>query len=228
MITNACWPCPRRYPSNPASELLDSRQDAICSSPADSQFTILFLSTSPSSPFVTHQTLSTSPVNLSSPDPNRSWLTLNHGRLFDPSLIVYERIAKLSLSSEGFSNTTIEMVPTEPTSLWSRFPILKNWIPPPAREVIEEKETKVEEEAPLPPGWIDLRYRGVGVVLDLSWRRSEEELQWELSDWERSTERQRKDRQTKRSGSQAGEMTRKAKGKDEGPVWRRMSFLGSW
>lgn len=42
-------------------------------------------------------------------------------------------------------------------------------------------------EPPLPAGYIDLRYYGLGVVLDLGWRRSEEGLRFEMDDWRRNS-----------------------------------------
>jgi hypothetical protein len=39
--------------------------------------------------------------------------------------------------------------------------------------------TKME----LPSGYVDLRYRGLGLIWDFGWRRTEEGMEWELGDW---------------------------------------------
>ncbi|RSH92148.1 hypothetical protein EHS25_008563 [Saitozyma podzolica] len=44
--------------------------------------------------------------------------------------------------------------------------------------------------SPVPRDYLDLRFRGLGLVLDLGWRRSEEGLRWELDDWREATRRQ--------------------------------------
>lgn len=43
---------------------------------------------------------------------------------------------------------------------------------------------------PVPRDYLDLRFKGLGLVLDLGWRRSEEGLRWELDDWREATRRQ--------------------------------------
>lgn len=34
----------------------------------------------------------------------------------------------------------------------------------------------------MPPGYLDLRYKGVGLVLDFGWRRTEVGMEWEVED----------------------------------------------
>ncbi|WVQ83354.1 hypothetical protein IAT38_005493 [Cryptococcus sp. DSM 104549] len=60
--------------------------------------------------------------------------------------------------------------------------------PPPASTAAAPTARKTK---PLPPGYLDLRFRGVGFVLDLGWRRTDEGIQWEIEealgrDWDRS------------------------------------------
>ena len=38
----------------------------------------------------------------------------------------------------------------------------------------------------LPTGFVDLRYKGLGFVLDFGWKRSEEGMAWELEEYRRS------------------------------------------
>jgi hypothetical protein len=35
----------------------------------------------------------------------------------------------------------------------------------------------------LPSGYVDLRYRGLGLIWDFGWRRTEEGMEWEMKDW---------------------------------------------
>jgi hypothetical protein len=46
---------------------------------------------------------------------------------------------------------------------------------------------------PFPPGYIDLRYKGLGFVLDLGWRRTETGMRWEVEEWRDATRREREE-----------------------------------
>lgn len=43
------------------------------------------------------------------------------------------------------------------------------------------------QETGLPENYVDMRYRGLGLVFDFGWRRTEKGMAWEISDWERTT-----------------------------------------
>jgi hypothetical protein len=45
--------------------------------------------------------------------------------------------------------------------------------------------TKME----LPSGYVDLRYRGLGLIWDFGWKRTEEGMEWELGDWVNTNKR---------------------------------------
>jgi hypothetical protein len=77
-----------------------------------------------------------------------------------------------------------------------------DYLPPKFSKQLEEgvdlalsaASTRVPRPAPpgppVPRDYLDLRFRGLGLVLDLGWRRSEEGLRWELDDWREATRRQ--------------------------------------
>ena len=116
------------------------------------QFSILFLATSPSSPFtdpLPEPKLST--LNPSDPVPNRTWLNLNGGRIFDPALAGYQ-------PSYPYNATKTNSTENEPT------------------------ETEVDTvRNVIPDNHLDLRYGGVGLVLDFGWKRTDESIRWEMT-----------------------------------------------
>lgn len=58
-------------------------------------------------------------------------------------------------------------------------------------------ETELSEDlSTLPPGYIDLRWRGLGFVLDIGFARSEQGLKWEIADTKRAIQY---DREAKKS-----------------------------
>jgi hypothetical protein len=61
----------------------------------------------------------------------------------------------------------------------------------------------------LPSGYVDLRYRGMGLVWDFGWRRTEEGMEWELEDWASTNKRHGKE-------EVAGEVPLEDTGKQEG------------
>ncbi|EIW71282.1 hypothetical protein TREMEDRAFT_60212 [Tremella mesenterica DSM 1558] len=84
-------------------------------------FSILFLSTSPSSPLTPSPTSITPKVNLSlsAADPDRRWLSTNGGRIFDPFLIAYVEWDRLISSSSSFSPSSSSSFSSESTSTQS-------------------------------------------------------------------------------------------------------------
>ena len=106
---------------------------------------VLFISSSPSSPF-TSLSLPSSDDGTASRSlistTRKTWFDLNHGYLFDPVLHAFSL------------NATI-----------------------PSSDHQEETTSKN-----LPSGFLDLRYKGLGFVLDLGWTRTEEGMRWEIQD----------------------------------------------
>jgi hypothetical protein len=100
----------------------------------------LFLSTSPSSPFIS---LSHPPISetgqLTEPT-RKTWFDLNNGYLFDPVI-------------RAFSTNT-----SSPT-------------------------TTIIKPSGLPDNYVDMRYRGLGLIFDFGWRRTEAGMEWEVEDW---------------------------------------------
>jgi hypothetical protein len=39
------------------------------------------------------------------------------------------------------------------------------------------------KQSGLPENYVDMRYRGLGLVVDFGWRRTEEGMEWEVEDW---------------------------------------------
>lgn len=205
------------------------------------QFSILFLSTSPSSPFIStpsttpsiHSSSSVTPdisLPLSSPIPGRPWMSLNGGRIFDPALVGYREITKIIHGKpEPIPNTEPA---AEPSSIpetedkftrWydrlfrpSHIPTPKEILPTPIRE-----PTPPPTPNHLPPGYIDLRYKGIGFVLDLGWKRSEEGMAWEVEEWRRSAV------SIRRTGEVA-EKSVEVERRQEHSLWERIPLLGSW
>ena len=112
-------------------------------------------------------------LRFSDPIPDRGWLNWNGGRLFDPVLVGYQPVYSLSVvtsaispqatgSAVGDGQTTDELLERRGAG-----PAGKTEI------VAEEKEGK------LPWGYFDLRYRGIGLVVDFGWKRTEEGMKWE-------------------------------------------------
>lgn len=78
---------------------------------------------------------------------------------------------------------------------------------------------------PLPPGYLDLRIKGVGVVLDIGWKRTEEGLDWELAENKYAADLakyRRAERELKRR--------RRVIESKQAPAsnWKGASLLGSW
>jgi hypothetical protein len=39
------------------------------------------------------------------------------------------------------------------------------------------------KQTALPENYVDMRYRGLGLIFDFGWRRTEEGMEWEMQDW---------------------------------------------
>lgn len=82
----------------------------------------------------------------------------------------------------------------------------------------------------LPRGYYDLRLGGVGLVLDLGWRRTDEGLAWELEEQKQAAELQRyrrAERQPRQGVASDGDQPLPAK-TATGSGWMRASFVDSW
>lgn len=139
---------------------------------------ILYLTQSPSSPFsasyidTSNHTLLTNSSNTnttgtdtnttttrlkySDPVPDRGWFNWNHGRIFDPVLVGYIPIPPSSSNSIS-SDSSVS----------------------PDASKSKAEGLVVQEEKALPPGYVDLRWRGIGLIVDFNWRRTEEGMIYE-------------------------------------------------
>lgn len=182
--------------------------------------TILFLSSSPNSPFLkqsnlsptlqSDQTRTLSSLPLNAPVPDRTWLTLNAGQIWDPSLVGYREMSKAlgmernTTSEAGYSGRQARRL----GGIWQEGPrAVKEYVlavrkglregqrPALAEKVYRFKETlarpvskrevsmeKNEEKRYLPALYVDWRYKGIGFVLDFGLKRSEEGLKWEIEE----------------------------------------------
>ncbi|KAK4686645.1 hypothetical protein P7C73_g3480, partial [Tremellales sp. Uapishka_1] len=148
------------------------------------QLAILFCSTSPSSPFLSSSPATIPPLITSTTDTNttvplttaaehRSWISFSTGRFFDPPLLGYSAIAQLQNQTQS--------LPISRAGLVSTFKRVRGLLHEERAGKQEKNEKRKRKE--MPPGWVDLRYKGVGFVLDLGWRRSEQGMAWEVEDW---------------------------------------------
>jgi len=137
------------------------------------QMTILYLCFNPSSPFVTappasHNT--TAPYALTDPLPDRGWFNWNGGRLFDPPLVGYQPVRQGPSSASA-------------TSAVSKAP---GDSPFTERSDADAASAETQRSRALPNGYYDLSWKGLGFVVDLGWRRTEEGMRWEgnVGGWE--------------------------------------------
>jgi hypothetical protein len=88
-------------------------------------------------------------------------------------------------------------------------------------------------DPPVPRQYLDLRFKGLGLVLDLGWRRSEEGLRWELDDWREAV---RREHQGKGTGGALWASTHFSGGQDtsdgvegaQGGNVKRVGKVGRW
>ncbi|TYJ52219.1 hypothetical protein B9479_007178 [Cryptococcus floricola] len=264
--------------------------------------TILFFSTSPSSPFLARPSpsLLTSPspssgpgpapayltnplLPLSLPLPSRSWLA-PPTNAWDPLLIGYsalsaalaqERRYLAEHADEGKGWKTGREVRLggmweeggeslrrwrdvewafrrgegyegwgewrESASDW-RAPF--EWVDFRSKTAEKRKRIPSTPAAPLPKGYIDLRYKGLGWVIDMNWRRSEEGLKWEVEqvlgrEWDRAEleELEEMEMEGEEGEEGVGEVEVVEEGEVEVEVeevqeekkgWRSIPFVGSW
>ena len=78
---------------------------------------------------------------------------------------------------------------------------------------------------PLPAGYIDLRYKGMGFVLDTGWRRSEEGMRWEVEEWRRT---RRRTGQTQETEKENGKEKANVASRWGGGWIERIPFVRSW
>ncbi|ODO09692.1 hypothetical protein I350_01906 [Cryptococcus amylolentus CBS 6273] len=247
--------------------------------------TILFFSTSPSSPFLARPSpsLLTSPSSspvyltnttlpLSLPLPSRSWLA-PPTNVWDPLLIGYSALSA-ALAQErkylaehaddafktgrevrlgGMWEEGVESLKRwrnvewafrrgegyeglgewrESASDW-RAPF--EWVDFRSKTVEKRKSLPSTPAAPLPKGYIDLRYKGLGWVVDMNWRRSEEGLKWEVEqvlgrEWDREELEEMK---LEEEGVEEVEVVEEREAKveevqEEKKGWRSIPFVGSW
>ncbi|WVN89460.1 uncharacterized protein L203_104683 [Cryptococcus depauperatus CBS 7841] len=172
----------------------------------------------PSSTSLSHnQTASLNHLPLQAPVPNRTLLSTNNGQIWDPRLVGYRGMDialkrdKAKLEQEGLTSKRLGSVwqagPEALKTYWkytftplfqadfSTF--LRIGIPAFLRSNIfgsstpSGKAKELKNERKLPPGYVDLRWKGVGFVVDFGWRRTSKGIQWEIEemlgrDWDRS------------------------------------------
>lgn len=221
------------------------------------QIAILFFSTSPSSPFLTHLSPSSEPppdstLPLDSPIPNRGAFYLNGLRLFDPTLVGYREMSrvwhdvvngqeevfvdglgwwpgkwKMGMSSFGpkESDSAIKAVKNqeedEPASLAEHISDADH--APAEGAASTSTPYVVHTESPLPKHYVDLRFGGLGFVLDLGWRRTDEGLRWEVEDTVRAAALNRPAAPTKKDVLDSTEPQRA-----QHSGWLRSPFINSW
>jgi hypothetical protein len=146
---------------------------------------LLYLTLSPTSPFgpdppAFNTTLASSPQPLTLPQPDRSWINWNSGRLFDPPLIGYLPLPP----SDDIQADSPQ--PNEQGALHalSPFQILRTAL----FDKWEDRTSRAagsSAQGSLPQGYVDLRWKkpgkfeGMGYVFDFGWRRTEQGLRWE-------------------------------------------------
>lgn len=81
----------------------------------------------------------------------------------------------------------------------------------------------VHTESPLPKNYIDLRFGGLGFVLDLGWRRTDEGLRWEVEDTMRAAALNRPASPAREDVIDSAEPQRA-----QHSGWLRSSFANSW
>lgn len=167
------------------------------------QFIIIFLTTSPASPFldIPYPHIPVNPLRpLTSPSPDRSWLSWGEGSIWDPSIVGYREIAKQYPTEEELlaNITVVDSAATKEDnnteSWWSR----RGWYrstdnsaaatpaEPSASTSIPLRSSPSDKIAPLPASYFDLRWGGLGFVIDFGFGRTEEGMQWEVEDAKRA------------------------------------------
>ncbi|RXK34812.1 hypothetical protein M231_07930 [Tremella mesenterica] len=250
-------------------------------------FSILFLSTSPSSPLTPSPTTITPKVNLSlsAADPDRRWLSTNGGRIFDPFLIAYvewDRLICSSSSSPSSSSsfspesTSIQSSDSSPEStstqsfdsspetnsdsttpqqldsadgmdtklsstsrkglvdwIFSRNHHLSRGNDEDEKVKDGRKSKRAEGDLNLPKGYYDFSWRGIGFVLDLNPRRTDQGLAWELSQARRRPFNSDISQSSEVNQSQIDENKNNPSQVDSKPIhqgsrWKSIPFVGSW
>lgn len=112
---------------------------------------------------------------------------------------------------------------------------MTDWLSPSKRTVSSDRGVRVHPPTPppkpLPQGYYDLRIGGVGLVLDLGWRRTDEGLSWELDEQKHAADLRRyrrAERQRRQGERQRDQAEAPATKKATGSGWIRASFVDSW
>ena len=138
----------------------------------------------------------TVPLGLQTARPGRGWFSYNGGRVFDPSLIGYHfpsTVATSGSADEGTETAKVVMGKKD-------------------QKQMENGRTEKAQMATIPNGYVDLRWKGVGFILDLGWRRTKEGLLWEGMDGMARQRGSDEDRQL-------GDDDQEGKGRSRGGVW---------
>lgn len=151
-----------------------------------------------------------SSLPLDAPVPDRTWLTLNAGQIWDPCLVGYREMSK-ALEMERNTTSVAGHGGRQGRRLggiWQegsravkeyvlavREGLRKGQRPALVEKVYQPKKTlarlvsrregsmeKSEERRYLPAFYVDWRYKGIGFVLDFGLKRSEEGLKWEIEE----------------------------------------------
>ena len=171
---------------------------------------------------------------------NRTWLYLNGGKVFDPAIYAHGLDWDTPLPDREDATDTQEDVPSETSKQARSWRYIKSVLGgTPALQKAAVKPSRA-----LPPGYVDMRWKGLGFVLDFGLKRSDEGMRWEMEEWRRSgvtpaasvtaTARGTTDAShAADSGSNDVQISKddgKVQGEAEakGSILSKLSFLGSW
>lgn len=210
---------------------------------------ILFLTTSPSSPFAPSETsasLGGSPGagggepgeswRLTDPVAGRSWLDMNKGRIMDPVLMGYKHFSSLSEPAPSGSGSGGSS--SEAGAGAHGGPSWKFWRGSSGADDRGSDGDGVgagtgdrERTARLPRGYVDLSFRGIGFVFDFNPTRTEDGIAWEIEDARRARAKSTLPPASTSTSTGEGEKTERSVGLTEPAAasgWARVPFLGSW
>lgn len=193
------------------------------------------------------------PPQLTCPIPDRGAFYLNGGRIFDPCLVGYDRMRQAWVENgTAGADTAADMDPSAQQAVSSEAKEPGHW---PGKWKLglstlmfdqqHDKNSRPRRDAgtdsprpgpsypatppvqPLPPGYLDLRIGGVGLVVDVGWKRTEQGLDWELAEHKHAADlwrHHRAERELRRK-QRAGEPAESPRGRHD---WSRVSLLGPW
>jgi len=190
--------------------------------------------------------------------PERGAFFLNGGNIFDPVLVGYREMQRVwretlegeddeassAVSSSAPSPGSDPLASSEEASNASLPEADADLSAHPVPSVPIQATTATATSAVtgskgLPPGYVDLRIGGIGLVLDFGWRRTDEGLRWEVENVRQAAEAKRTRRVTRerrRKGEPAQPQAQAipvaapvpAAGDKGDSAWLRTPFVGLW